>query len=119
MEDRILVQDPGKLVRMSCPQSPDGRNLVRVECKACGYTTATAIWCSDPECCDQDLARFIGALLPAEAVRGFPVFAVRYSDPGAMEGRDAQVTLLRAGDIVPVFTGPARGAVEAQARHDC
>jgi hypothetical protein len=99
--------------------SPDGREFQRLSCRDCGYTVAAAIWCQDPQCCDQDRGRFIGSLVPAEEAREVPVFAVRYDDPARAGSPAAQVTVWRAGDITPVFTGPIADAIRIQLRHEC
>jgi hypothetical protein len=98
-------------------ESPDGRALQRFWCpEGCGYSIATAIWCSDPACCDQSPEGFIDALVSAEAVRGMPVFAVRFLGAGAP---DTRVRIWRAGNLTPVFTGPLGCAVQFEMDHDC
>jgi hypothetical protein len=99
--------------------SPDGRELQRLSCRECGYMVAAAIWCQDPQCCDQDRGRFIGSLVPAENVRGVPVFVVRYADPAGAGSPAAQVTVWRAGDIRSLFTGPIADAIRIQLYHEC
>lgn len=99
--------------------SPDGRELQRLSCRECGYMIAVAIWCQNPRCCGQDRGRFSGSLLAAEEARGMPVFAVRYADPAGAASLAAQVTVWRAGNITPVFTGPIADAIRIQLRHEC
>lgn len=99
--------------------SPDGRELQRLSCPECGYMVSAAIWCQNPRCCDQDRGRFIGSLVAAEEARGMPVFAVRYADPARAASPAAQVTVWRAGNITPVFTGPIADAIRIQLRHEC
>ena len=98
---------------------PDGRELLRLSCPECRHTVVTAIWCRDPRCCDQDPGRFIAALIAAEQARGVPVFAVRPVDAGGAGSPAGPVTLWRAGDTRPVYTGAAAAAVEFALRHEC
>ena len=99
--------------------SPDGRKLQRLSCPACRFEVAVAIWCQDPACCEQDLARFLSSLPPAETARGIPVFAVRPLTPGHGTRPLGRVTVWRAGHPAPVFTGPPAAAIEVQMRHAC
>jgi hypothetical protein len=81
---------------------------------------AAAIWCRNPRCCDQDLGRFVGSLVAAEEVRGMPVFAVRYADPGRAASPSARVTVWRAGNITPEFTRiQITDAIWILLRHEC
>jgi hypothetical protein len=99
--------------------SPDGRKLQRLGCPACEYEVAVAIWCDEPACCEQDLARFTSSLLSAEMARGIPVFAIRFLAPAPGASPHERVDVWRAGIPGPVFTGTAAAAVEFQMRHDC
>jgi hypothetical protein len=99
--------------------SPDGRALQRLSCTSCGYTVATAIWCRDPQCCEQDAGRFVAALVPAGDARGMPVFAVRYLDPARAGVPGSPVAVWRGGDVTPVFTGPAGAATGFVLSHEC
>jgi len=99
--------------------SPDDQELLRLACRGCGFRAAAAIWCFDPQCCDQDPGRFIGSLVSAGEVRGMPVFAVRYLDRAGGGSPADEVTVWRAGDLTPVFAGPAADAIRFQLRHEC
>lgn len=103
-------------------ESPDGRELVRISCPKCGHQVAIAIWCHNPACCDQSPEGFIDTLLPAEAARGVPVFAVRYLDPLPPPGEyspDVRVRIWRPGNLTPVFTGTDADAIRFEMQHDC
>jgi|SRR5271157_1438377 len=99
-------------------ESPDGRELQRFSCPKCGYAIAAAVWCRG-RCCDQSPEGFLDALLPAEAIRGIPVFAVRYPDPLPSYSPDIQVRIWRAGNLTPVFTGTLEDATRFEMQHDC
>ena len=57
--------------------------------------------------------------MPAEEARDIPVFVVRYADSAGAGSPAAQVTVWRAGDVTPVFTGPIADAIRIQLRHEC
>ena len=104
-------------------ESSDDRQLLRPRCpKGCGYEVAIAIWCHDAACCNQSPFGFVlEALGSAQAVRGIPVFALRFLDPVPADGYDpdVRVRVWRAGCLSPVFTGRSPDAARFEMQHDC
>lgn len=93
--------------------------LLRVSCAPCGYTIRMAIWCRDPQCCDQDLVSFLDALAAGEQQDGVPAYATRFTEDTGEYSPDLLVRVWAARSIVPIFGGQLREAQRFVMRHVC